>query len=253
MNFLRGLFVTGTDTDVGKTYVSSIILRELIDAGHSVGVSKPACSGAVIDGGEPRWSDLDQLAEAAGLTSVDRICQQKFKAPLAPPVAARLEGQQPNLSAMQESILAWESIADIVVVEGVGGLLCPLTNQDSIADFATWVDFPLLIVARLGLGTINHTLLTIDAAKLRNLTIAGIILNDADGLADTPAGMTNFAELANRTDVSVLGIVGRSGQSVSLRDQETPARINWSELAGSRRTKVTPPEQHAPKITGGES
>jgi dethiobiotin synthetase len=239
VNSLRGLFVTGTDTDVGKTYISSIILRELIDAGHWVGVSKPACSGAVIEAGDTRWPDLDQLAEAAGLSDIDLVCQQKFKAPLAPPVAARLEGQQPNLSAMQENLLAWKSRADMVVVEGVGGLLCPLTDQDSIADFAAWVDFPLLIVARLGLGTINHTLLTIEAAKLRNLTIAGIILNDADGLDDTPAGMTNFAELANRTDVPVLGIVGRGGKSVSLRDLETPARIDWSGLAGSRRNKAT--------------
>lgn len=242
MGSLKGIFVTGTDTDVGKTYVSSIILRELIDAGHSVGVSKPACSGAVVEAGEPRWPDLDQLAEAAGLSDIDLICRQRFQAPLAPPVAARLERQQPDLSTMQQSLLAWESRADIVVVEGVGGLLCPLTDQDSIADFAAWVDFPLLIVARLGLGTINHTLLTIEAANLRNLTIAGIILNDADGLADTPAGMTNFAELANLTDVPLLGIVGRGGQSVSLRDQETPARIDWSELAGSRRNEATNPD-----------
>ena len=242
MGSLKGIFVTGTDTDVGKTYVSSIILRELIDTGHSVGASKPACSGAVMEAGEPRWPDLDQLAEAAGLSDIDLICRQRFQAPLAPPVAARLERQQPDLATMQQNVLAWESIADIVVVEGVGGLLCPLTDQDSIADFAAWVDFPLLIVARLGLGTINHTLLTIEAANQRNLTIAGIILNDADGLADTPAGMTNFAELANLTDVPLLGIVGRGGQSVSLRDQETPARIDWSELADSRRNEATNPD-----------
>jgi dethiobiotin synthetase len=239
---LRGLFVTGTDTDVGKTYVSSIILRELIDAGHSVGVSKPACSGAVVEAGEPRWPDLDQLAEAAGLSNVDLICRQQFKAPLAPPVAARLEGLQPDLSVMQENLLAWESRADIVIVEGVGGLLCPLTEQDSVADFAAWVGFPLLIVARLGLGTINHTLLSIEAAKHRELPIAGVILNDADGLADTPAGKTNFDELANLTDVPILGIVGHGGQSISLRDGETPARIDWSGLAGSGGDEAASPE-----------
>ena len=239
---MRGLFVTGTDTDVGKTYVSSIILRELIAAGHSVGVSKPACSGAVFEAGETRWPDLDQLADAAGLSDIDLICRQRFQASLAPPVAARLEGRQPDLSAMQDNLLAWESRADIVVFEGVGGLLCPLTDKDSVADFATWVGFPLLIVARLGLGTINHTLLTIEAAKLRNLIIAGVILNDAVGLADTPAGRTNFAELANRTDVPVLGIVGRGGQSVRLRDHETPARIDWSRLASSRENFATSPE-----------
>jgi dethiobiotin synthetase len=229
---LRGIFVTGTDTDVGKTYVSSIILRELIDAGHSVGVSKPVCSGAVVESGEPRWPDLDQLADAAGISNLDLICRQRFQTPLAPPVAARMEGRQSDMAAMQENLRAWESCVDFVVVEGVGGLLCPLTERDSVADFAAWAGFPLLIVARLGLGTINHTLLTIEAARKRNLAIAGVILNDADGLADTPAGQTNFTELANRTDAPVLGIVGQGLQSVSLRDQETPARIDWSELAG---------------------
>lgn len=242
MKTLRGFFVTGTDTDVGKTYVSSIILRELINAGHSVGVSKPACSGAVIDAGEPRWPDLDHLAEAAGLSDVDLICRQRFQAPLAPPVAARLEGQQPDLSAMQQNLLAWKSRADVVVVEGVGGLLCPLTAKESVADFATWAGFPLLIVARLGLGTINHTLLTIEAARQRDLAVAGVILNDADGLADSPAGQTNFDEVANRTDVPVLGIVGHGRQSISLRDGETPARIDWSGLAGSCGDTATNPK-----------
>ncbi len=242
MNSLQGLFVTGTDTDVGKTYVSSIILRELIDAGHSVGASKPACSGAVLKTGEPRWMDLDQLADAAGISNIDLICNQKFLAPLAPPVAARCEGQQPDLAAMQENFLAWNSRADIVVVEGVGGLLCPLTDQESVADFAAWVEFPLLIVARLGLGTINHTLLTIEAAERRNLSIAGVILNDGDRLADSPAGQTNFDELANRTDVPILGIVRQSRQSISLRDGETPARIDWSGLAGTREIEATSPE-----------
>ncbi|MDA0808396.1 MAG: dethiobiotin synthase [Planctomycetota bacterium] len=231
---MRGLFVTGTDTDVGKTYVSSIILRELIDAGFRVGASKPACSGASIANGSKSWTDLDQLAEAAGISDVDLICGQKLEAPLAPPVAARLEGKQLDFSAMQESVMAWESMSDIVVVEGVGGLLCPLTDQQSVADFAAWIGFPLLIVARLGLGTINHTLLTIEAAKRRDIDIAGVVLNDGDSLADTPAGRTNFDELTNRTDVPVLGIVTHGGRSISLRDRETPARIAWPGLAGFR-------------------
>ena len=242
MGLLKGIFVTGTDTDVGKTYVSSIILRELVDTGFNVGASKPACSGAVFHNGTKSWADLDQLADAAGISAVDLICKQRLEAPLAPPVAARLEGKQLDFSTMQESLLAWESRSDIVVVEGVGGLLCPLTEQESVADFAAWAGFPLLIVARLGLGTINHTLLTIEAATRRGLAIAGVIFNDGDGLADSPAGQTNFDELANRTDVPILGIVGQNGRSVSLRDGETPARIDWSGLAGSRGDEAKSPE-----------
>lgn len=219
-----------------------MIVKELHDAGFRVGASKPACSGAVLEEGEPRWSDLDQLAEAGGISEIDLICNQRFHAPLAPPVAARIEGSQTDLLAMQESLLAWESRSDIVVVEGVGGLLCPLTDHESVADFAAWAGFPLVIVARLGLGTINHTLLTIEAATRRGLAVAGVMLNDGDGLADSPAGQTNFDELANRTDVPILGIVGQNGRSVSLRDGETPARIEWSGLAGSRRDAAASPE-----------
>lgn len=243
---MHGLFVTGTDTDVGKTYVSSIVLQALTDAGFRVGAVKPACSGATLENGQPRWSDLDQLAEAAGVSNVDLICTQRFEAPLAPPVAARLEGRQPDFAAMRSSLLAWEMRADIIVVEGVGGLLCPLTEKESVADFAAWVRFPLLIVARLGLGTINHTLLTIEAARRRSLDIAGVVLNDGEGLADTSAGQTNFDELANRTDVPVLGIVGHGRRTISLRDGETPARIDWPGLAGFRGDDAAGSQKSAP-------
>jgi dethiobiotin synthetase len=231
---MRGLFVTGTDTDVGKTWVAAMIARELVAAGVSTGVSKPACSGAVVDGDVPRWPDLDALAAAGGVSDIHSVCSQRFLAPLAPPVAAREEGRRVDLNAIKSSLLAWSTKADVVVVEGVGGLLCPLTDDETVADFADWAGFPLIIVARLGLGTINHSLLTIEAARQRNLNVAGVILNDGDNLADTPAGRTNFDELARRLDTSLLGIVNFGARSVSLRDGSTPARIDWSELAAAR-------------------
>ena len=231
---MRGLFVTGTDTDVGKTYVSTMILRELVAAGVRVGISKPACSGAVSDGDNFRWPDLDELAAAAGITNVDWICSQRFRAPLAPPVAARLERRPIRFRTMQDELQAWSTRAEIVIVEGVGGLLCPLTDDHSVADFASWTGFPLIVVARLGLGTINHTLLTIEAARHRHLEIAGVIVNDADNLCDSPAGQTNMSELAARTDIPVLGMVAFGSQTACLRDRETPARIDWSKLAAGR-------------------
>ena len=232
---MRGLFVTGTDTDVGKTWVAAMIARELVAAGVATGVSKPACSGAVVDGDIRRWPDLDALATAGGVSNIDPVCSQRFLAPLAPPVAARQEGRRVDLEAMKSSLLAWSAKADVVVVEGVGGLLCPLTDDETVADFAGWAGFPLIIVARLGLGTINHSLLTIEVARQRNLHVAGVILNDGENLADTPAGRTNFDELSRRMDISLLGIVSFEGKSVSLRDGETPARIDWSKLAAARR------------------
>ena len=232
---MRGLFITGTDTDVGKTFVTALIARELVAAGIRIGVSKPACSGALLNGDSQHWPDLENLARAAEISDTNLICSQRFTAPLAPPVAARQEGRLVDLSAMQASLLDWEPHSDVVLVEGVGGLLCPLTEDQTIADFARWVGFPLLIVARLGLGTINHTLLTIEAARQRSLPIAGVILNDGDNQADTPAGQTNAEELSRRTDVPLLGIVPFQGQSLCLRDGITPARIDWTELAGTHR------------------
>lgn len=232
---MRGLFITGTDTDVGKTYVAAMIARELVVAGLSTGVSKPACSGAIVDLDTCRWPDLEALAEAVGISDLDSICNQRFQAPLAPPVAAFQERRQIKLDDVKASFLAWTDKADVVVVEGVGGLLCPLTEQESIADYAAWVGFPLVIVARLGLGTINHTLLTIDCARRYHLAVAGVILNDGDNLSDTPAGQTNFDELASRMDIPLLGVVRFNSQSVNLRDGESPARIDWSGLAAERR------------------
>lgn len=233
---MRGLFVTGTDTDVGKTWVAALIARELVAAGVSTGVSKPACSGAVVDGEVCRWPDLDTLAAAGGVSDINAVCSQRFLAPLAPPVAARMEGRRVDLDAMKSSLLAWTAIAEVVVVEGVGGLLCPLTDDETVADFAGWTGFPLIIVARLGLGTINHSLLTIEVARQRNLNVAGVILNDGDNLADTPAGRTNFDELMRQLDTPLLGIVNFGGRSVCLRDGETPARIDWSGLTATRRS-----------------
>ena len=180
---MNGLFITGTDTDVGKTWVTAIIARALVANGVNVGVYKPACSGSFGSPDEPRWQDLEVLSEAAGIPDIDRICSERFAAPLAPPVAARAEGQTIDEDAIHSGFHRWADECDFLLVEGVGGLLCPLTETRSIADFADFTGFPMVIVAHLGLGTINHTLLTIEAARSRHLPIAGIVLNDARALA----------------------------------------------------------------------
>ena len=232
---MRGLFITGTDTDVGKTWVTAAIARQLRADGLRPGVFKPACSGAELDdSGEPRWHDVEALAEAAGIADRQLICPQTFAAPLAPPVAARQEGRTVSWQGMLDGVARWEGEslkADLLLVEGVGGMLCPLTENRCVADLAVALKFPLVIVARLGLGTINHTLMTIEAARSRGLNIAGGILNDGQNLAETAAGKTNYDELNRLADVLVLGLLPFGGQSVCLRDGRTSARINWLELA----------------------
>lgn len=232
---MRGLFITGTDTDVGKTYVTASIARELRAQGVRPGVYKPACSGAVRgESGELCWHDVEVLAEAADIPDRKQICPQCYEAPLAPPIAARQEGASISWHLMLEGVRHWKSLdppPDVLLVEGAGGILCPLTDERTVADLALAIGFPVLIVARLGLGTINHTLLTIEAARSRGLNLAGVILNDADNLAESPAGRTNFDELIRLTDVRLLGVLMFGGDAVSLRDRNRGARMNWLELA----------------------
>lgn len=232
---MRGLFITGTDTDVGKTFVTASIARQLRADGLRPGVFKPACSGAEQDeSGELRWHDVETLAEAAAVSDRSLICPQSFQAPLAPPVAARLEGATVSWQKIFDGVSRWDDVdaaIDLLLIEGVGGLLCPLTEDRSVADFAAALGFPLIVVARLGLGTINHTLMTIEAARSRALIVAGVVLNDGQNLAETPAGRSNFDELSRLTDVPILGVFPFEGETVCLRDRRTSARIKWLELA----------------------
>lgn len=235
---MRGLFITGTDTDVGKTYVTAAIARMLRAGGHRPGVYKPACSGAErTDSGEFRWRDVEVLAEAAGVSHRQLICPQCFEAPLAPPIAARMQGETCSWQTMLDGAARWETVEpapDVLLVEGAGGLLCPLTDEQSVADLAAELGFPILIVSRLALGTINHTLLTIEVAQSRGLNISGVVLNDGGNLAKSPAGQTNFDELSRLTDVLLLGVLPFGGEAVCLRDGITSATINWLELADSK-------------------
>lgn len=230
---MRGLFITGTDTGVGKTHIACEIVRELTAAGHRVGAFKPACSGAVIDAtGRPRWDDIDRLRNALGRDIAEgRICPQRFLAPLAPPVAARHEGRSVDLDTIQRGLESWRAECDIVVVEGAGGLLCPLTDTLTIADLAARFGFPLLVVSRLGLGTINHTLLTIEVARQRGLSVAGIVFNEPTPIAADVSSATNADEVASRCEVPVLAIRRHDSHGWLSRFGHA-TQLDWWALAG---------------------
>jgi dethiobiotin synthetase len=200
---LPGLFVVGTDTGVGKTLVASAIARSWRASGHRVGVLKPVASGAEIRGGRLISEDAERLIEAVGGgIPHERVAPILFEEPLAPPVAARRRGTPLVMGdvarIVAESLAWWEDRADVMVVEGVGGLLCPLAEGATVADLAVFLDYPLLIVAHRGLGTLNHTLLTVEAARSRGLRVAGVVLNGARPTADPIAEATNAEELALR-------------------------------------------------------
>lgn len=201
---LPGLFITGTDTGVGKTFVTAAITGTLTRAGLRVAPLKPVATGATRSGDAWISEDVEVLRSALpSPPPAEAIAPVVLEAPLAPPVAARLDGGSLPfgrvLAATHSALADWaRQGSEIVLVEGVGGLLCPLADAAAVADLALALDLPLVIVARRGLGTINHTLLTVEAAQLRGLRIAGVILNAAGPAPDGPAERTNPGELARR-------------------------------------------------------
>lgn len=226
----RGLFITGTDTGVGKTYVVAIIARALRRAGRRVGVYKPAASGCRVDGADLISDDALALWEAAGRPgSLDEVCPQRFLAPLAPHLAARAEGRRIDREQLRRGLDAWTARSDIVLVEGAGGLMSPLGESDYVADLAGDFGFPLVVVARNALGTINHTLLTLHAAAAfrGGLPVAGIVLNRPMAPSDDASTGSNREELQARASAPVLAEVGWQAES-------TDADVDWYALAAVR-------------------
>jgi dethiobiotin synthetase len=189
----RGYFVTATDTGVGKTFVTAALAASLRARGRDVAVFKPVQSGAVAD---------DPSGDAV-LLGAD--CVYAFSAPLAPLVAARAEGRTIELEPILARAGELARAHDLLLVEGAGGLLVPLADDLDLADLAAALGLPLVIVARAGLGTVNHTLLTIEAARTRGLDVAGVVLN---GKGDESTA-ENAALIEERSGVRVLAHVPR--------------------------------------------
>jgi dethiobiotin synthetase len=202
----RGLFVTGTDTGVGKTVVTCLLTRALRRQGRAVRVCKPVATGASREGSQPVSDDTRLLAEAADDPALEEITPWVFAEPAAPPVAARQVGVRLSLEAIAAAVRRRETAGATLLVEGVGGLLCPLTDDALVADLARELGLPLVIVARRSLGTLNHTLLTVEAARTRGLAVAGVVVSETtpvEGLAEE----TNVEELGRRLPVPVLAVV----------------------------------------------
>jgi dethiobiotin synthetase len=169
---LRGLFVTGTDTGVGKTVVAAAVCAALTARGERVAAFKPVVTG--LDEPEPgRPADHELLAAAASRPAAE-IAPLRFGPPVSPHLAAELAGTAIEPASLVAAARAVR--ADVVVAEGVGGLLVPLTLGYTIRDFALDLGWPLIVAARPGLGTINHSLLTVEAARAAGLDVRAVVL-----------------------------------------------------------------------------
>ncbi len=198
---MRGLFVTGTGTDVGKTVVAAAICAALRARGERVAAFKPVVTGT-DEPVDPDWPpDVALLARAAGMRP-DEVTGARFGPPVSPHLAAELAGEPLDPGLLRGAFNARAAEAETVVVEGVGGLLVPLTRDYLVRDFAVDLGLPLVVAASPGLGTINHTLLTLEAARAAGLTVVGVVLTP---WPDAPSAMEedNCATIARLGEVEV--------------------------------------------------
>ena len=216
---MQTIFVTGTDTNVGKTYVSCLLIRKLRAAGFTVGAYKPACSGAEFEAdGRPFWSDIEALRSAVGTElSLDLICPQRFLAAVAPNVAAELEGATVSGDLLLHGFAAWEDKVDALIVEGAGGVFCPLSDQITVLELATQIQAPVIVVSANRLGVISHTRMTVDRLRQSGLDVAAVILNETHVTdAADPAISTNARQLSHWIpDVAVLHVAFR-GEAIRV-------------------------------------
>jgi dethiobiotin synthetase len=196
---VRGCFVTGTDTGVGKTVLAAAIVAALRATGATVRVRKPLITG-LDDIPDPDWPHDHQLLASAAGCRADEVALRSFGPPVSPHLALELAGEELDLEELARTVRAAGEDADALVVEGVGGLLVPLAERLSVRDLARELGLPLVIAARPGLGTINHTLLTLEAARSASLPVAGVVL--------TPWPATpEMIERSNRETIQRLGSV----------------------------------------------
>ena len=205
----KGLFITGTDTGVGKTLIAGTIARILTTSGRRVGVFKPIASGCRKTRQGLVSEDAEFLAYCANnsqfpLSVVNPVA---FETPAAPILCERQESRKVDFEQIS---LAYKYICencDAVIVEGIGGIRVPISENVDVLDLAMAFGLAVIIVARPGLGTINHTLLTIDALRSVNLTLAGVVINGYDESRADPVEMTAPQIIAQCGNTRILAVV----------------------------------------------
>jgi dethiobiotin synthetase len=221
--------ITGTDTGVGKTVVTAGLARLWRRQGRPFHVVKPVATGATWQ--EGRWlaDDTLELARAAGDDDVEAITPCTFPEPAAPPVAARLAGRELTLEELETAVRR-RAAGGAVLVEGVGGLCCPLTARETVADLAGRLRLPLVVVARRSLGTLSHTLMTVEVAVNRGLALAGVVVSETSPVS-TRAEESNVEELRSRLSVPLLAVLSyqRGGHDEEIA---ALAGVDWWSLAG---------------------
>ena len=218
-------FVTGTDTEIGKTLVSAAILHKLVQSGRRACGMKPIAAGADMIGGELHNEDADMLAAAGNVHLPSSITTPfMLREPAAPHIAAALEGVRIDPVPIIAAYAEIQAASDAVVVEGVGGFRVPFNDDFDSADLAAQLNLPVILVVGLRLGCISHALLTVEAIVARGLVLAGWVANTAD--PDMRFMQENIDALAQRIPAPLLGHVPR------LEHPTAAAAADYIDLAG---------------------
>lgn len=187
-----GIFITGTDTGVGKTVIASALATYMNSCGHKVSVMKPIETGCFIRSNILVPSDGMKLKYAAGSNDLlSNIAPVRFKNPLAPMPAAKLEKKPVDIKRIEQCFHSLQRESDFIIVEGLGGILVPISKGYSVRDLIKKLELPLLIVARPVLGTLNHILLTVEAARKEKIEVKAIVLSGFNNKTKNIAERTN--------------------------------------------------------------
>jgi dethiobiotin synthetase len=211
---VSAIFVSGTGTDVGKTFLSAALIRYWRAAGHKVAAVKPVVSG--FDPATAQASDPGVLLAALGypITDIDAMSPWRFAAPLSPDMAAAREGRALDFDAIVEFSRHAAKSADRVLIEGVGGIMVPLDERHTVLDWMSALRLPVLLVAGSYLGTISHTLTALRVLAQRNLTVAAIVVSESTvagaPLDETVVTIARFADL-----IEVVGVPRLAGKAHS--------------------------------------
>ncbi|MFX3623907.1 MAG: dethiobiotin synthase [Ectobacillus sp.] len=228
---MKGFFITATDTEVGKTVVAGSLAAVLRENGYNLGVYKPIQSGHLVSHPE---GDASRLKHLSGVqTPVADICPFSVKEALAPRLALQRAGKSVSIADVLLGYKKMQEQFPYMLVEGAGGLAVPYTEDALVADAAKEVGLPLLIVARPTLGTVNHTVLTVEYAKARGLTVAGVILSGCKE-GEREQIEENRSMIEQHSGVPVLGALSWLGETFAREDAIAAMRRDVDVLAIER-------------------
>jgi dethiobiotin synthetase len=245
---MQGLFVTGTDTEVGKTVLSAALLAAMRDAGEEVVAHKPAVTGlSEPPRGEAQpWPADHELLAAAAAMAPEQVTPRRFAAAVAPPLAAAMAGESlaraDVLDAAHAALASCEAgdgqAPATLIVEGAGGLLSPLAGELTVCDLAVALRLPVLIAARPGLGTINHALLTLQSARAAGLDVRAVVLTP---WPERPSRLQSY----NREAIARLGLVevdvlGLADGAQIGELARIGAKLPWRHWLGAPSTVLEP-------------